>query len=65
MFVVEAVSVITSLISVGNLISGGPFRFNLQISLWLWFTVLFATFAEALAEGRGKAQAETLRKAQT
>lgn len=65
MLVVEAVSVITSLISVGNLISGGPFRFNLQISLWLWFTVLFATFAEALAEGRGKAQAETLRKAQT
>ena len=65
MFVVEAVSVITSLISVGNLISGGPFWFNVQISLWLWFTVLFATFAEALAEGRGKAQAETLRKAQT
>ncbi len=65
MFVVEAVSVITSVISVGNLISGGPFWFNLQISLWLWFTVLFATFAEALAEGRGKAQAETLRKAQT
>jgi K+-transporting ATPase ATPase B chain len=65
MLVVEAVSVITSLIAVGNLISGGPFRFNLQISLWLWFTVLFATFAEALAEGRGKAQAETLRKAQT
>ena len=53
------------LISVGNLISGGPFWFNLQISLWLWFTVLFANFAEALAEGRGKAQAETLRKAQT
>ena len=65
MFVVESVSVVTSLISVGNLISGGPFWFNLQISLWLWFTVLFATFAEALAEGRGKAQAETLRKAQT
>jgi K+-transporting ATPase ATPase B chain len=65
MFVVEAVSVITSLISVGNLISGGPFWFNVQISLWLWFTVLFATFAEALAEGRGKAQAETLRRAQT
>ena len=65
MLVVEVVSVVTSLISVGNFISGGPFRFNLQISLWLWFTVLFATFAEALAEGRGKAQAETLRKAQT
>ena len=42
-----------------NLLSGGPFWFNAQISLWLWFTVLFANFAEALAEGRGKAQAET------
>ncbi len=38
--------------------------FNLQITLWLWFTVLFANFAEAMAEGRGKAQAESLRKAQ-
>src|SRR5262249_50430476 len=41
----------------------GAFTFGLQISLWLWFTVLFANFAEAMAEGRGKAQAETLRKA--
>ncbi len=40
-----------------------PFGFNLQITLWLWFTVLFANFAEAMAEGRGKAQADTLRKA--
>src|SRR5260370_32547990 len=39
------------------------FGFGLQITLWLWFTVLFANFAEAMAEGRGKAQAETLRKA--
>ena len=39
------------------------FAFNLQITLWLWFTVLFANFAEAMAEGRGKAQADTLRKA--
>jgi K+-transporting ATPase ATPase B chain len=65
MFVVEIVSVVTTIIAVNNLFHGGPFWFNLQISLWLWFTVLFATFAEALAEGRGKAQAETLRKAQT
>ncbi len=65
MLTVEIVSVVTSVICVKNLVSGGPFRFNLQIALWLWFTVLFATFAEALAEGRGKAQAETLRKAQT
>ena len=65
MFVVEIVSIVTTLIAVGNLVSGGPFGFNAQISVWLWFTVLFANFAEALAEGRGKAQAETLRRAQT
>ena len=41
------------------------FAFNLQITLWLWFTVLFANFAEAMAEGRGKAQADTLRKARS
>jgi len=65
MFVVEIVSVITTVISAGNLIHGGPFGFNIHISIWLWFTVLFANFAEALAEGRGKAQAETLRRAQS
>ena len=43
--------------------SAGIFGFALQITLWLWFTVLFANFAEAMAEGRGKAQADTLRKA--
>src|SRR5436309_16039445 len=60
MFVVEIGSVITSVL----LFKGGTaFKFNLQITLWLWFTVLFANFAEAMAEGRGKAQAETLRKA--
>ncbi len=65
MFVVEIVSVVTTVIAVDNLISGSPFGFNMQISIWLWFTVLFANFAEALAEGRGKAQAESLRKART
>src|SRR5689334_10910074 len=40
-------------------------KFELQITLWLWFTILFANFAEALAEGRGKAQAENLRKSKT
>jgi len=65
MFVVEVVSVITTVIAISNLASGGPFGFNIHISIWLWFTVLFANFAEALAEGRGKAQAETLRRAQT
>jgi len=64
MFVVEIVSIITTWISISNLIYGGPFLFNAHISVWLWFTVLFANFAEALAEGRGKAQAETLRRAQ-
>jgi len=60
MFVVEIGSVITTAL----LIKGGTaFKFNLQITLWLWFTVLFANFAEAMAEGRGKAQADTLRKA--
>jgi potassium-transporting ATPase ATP-binding subunit len=60
MFVVEIGSVITTAL----LFKGGTaFWFNLQITLWLWFTVLFANFAEAMAEGRGKAQADTLRKA--
>src|SRR5246127_1095076 len=60
MFVVEVGSVITTVL----LFRGcAAFKFNLQITLWLWFTVLFANFAEAMAEGRGKAQADTLRKA--
>jgi len=62
MFVVEVGSVITTTL----LFEGGSaFKFNLQITLWLWFTVLFANFAEAMAEGRGKAQADTLRKARS
>jgi K+-transporting ATPase ATPase B chain len=64
MFVVEVGAVITLVVLVSNLVQHhGSFRFGLQITLWLWFTVLFANFAEAMAEGRGKAQAETLRKA--
>src|SRR5579859_3096962 len=62
MFVVEIGSVITTAL----LFKGGAdFKFNLQITLWLWFTVLFANFAEAMAEGRGKAQADTLRAARS
>ena len=62
MFVVEIGGVITTVL----LFKGGSaFKFNLQITLWLWFTVVFANFAEAMAEGRGKAQAETLRKARS
>src|SRR5271163_480300 len=64
MLVVEIGSVLTTVLLIqGVLNHQGSFAFNLQITLWLWFTVLFANFAEAMAEGRGKAQADTLRKA--
>src|SRR5437868_1912355 len=62
MFVVEVGSVITTILLFR---SHANFEFNLQITVWLWFTVLFANFAEAMAEGRGKAQADTLRKARS
>src|SRR5712692_3663050 len=62
MFVVEVGSVVTTVLLFRGKQS---FAFNLQITLWLWFTVLFANFAEAMAEGRGKAQADTLRKARS
>ena len=66
MFVVEIGSVLTTVLLVRDALAHKPgFGFNLQITLWLWFTVLFANFAEAMAEGRGKAQAETLRKAKS
>jgi K+-transporting ATPase ATPase B chain len=64
MFVVEVGSVLTSALLIDNTLHHRvAFAFNLQITLWLWFTLLFANFAEAMAEGRGKAQADTLRKA--
>lgn len=65
MFVVEIGSAITTAIAIYNMIKGQPYSFDLQISLWLWFTVLFANFAEALAEGKGKAQAESLKKSRS
>jgi len=66
MFVVEIGAVITAYDLVRDRIQHLPgFGFELQITLWLWFTVLFANFAEAMAEGRGKAQADTLRKARS
>jgi len=65
MFIVEIGAVLTTLIAVGDVLSGGNFKFDMQISIWLWFTVLFANFSEALAEGRGKAQAESLRLARS
>src|SRR3982751_5173105 len=69
MFVVEVGSVLTTLQLIRGIIapisSVTHIGFELQITLWLWFTVLFANFAEAMAEGRGKAQADNLRKAKT
>ena len=66
MFVVEVGSAITTVLLVRDAVRHLPgFGFDLQITLWLWFTVLFANFAEAMAEGRGKAQADTLRKAKS
>src|ERR1700727_2088704 len=66
MFVVEVGALLTSVDLVRGIAShAAGFGFSLQITLWLWFTVLFANVAEAMAEGRGKAQAETLRKARS
>lgn len=64
MFVVEVGSILTTGLYVQALFGKGeaPASFILAISVWLWFTILFANFAEALAEGRGKAQAASLRK---
>src|SRR6195256_4191883 len=63
MFVLEIVTALTTVLLVRDLVTGGAhIGFEIQIVLWLWFTVLFANFAEAIAEGRGKAQADALRK---
>jgi K+-transporting ATPase ATPase B chain len=61
MFVVEIVSVLATMLVVFDATAGRPISLSLQVTIWLWLTVLFATFAEALAEGRGKAQAASLR----
>src|ERR1700759_3980752 len=66
MFVVEIVAALTTVIFIRDLITGGAnLGFTFQIILWLWFTVLFAHFAEAVAEARGKAEADSLRKPRT
>jgi K+-transporting ATPase ATPase B chain len=66
MFVVELVSVLTTILVIKALVTGGShIGFAAQITFWLWFTVIFANFAEAVAEGRGKAQAENLRRTRT
>ncbi len=65
MFIVEIGSVITTVALINDLRTGSGALFTGQVAAWLWFTVLFANFAEAMAEGRGKAQAATLRKARS
>src|SRR5580693_2555666 len=66
MFVLEIVTALVTVILIRDLVTGGEhLLFEVQIIVWLWFTVLFANFAEAVAEGRGKAQAETLRRTRT
>src|SRR6201982_4336316 len=65
-FVVEIVAALTTVIFLRDLATGGAnLGFTFQIILWLWFTVLFANFATAIAEGRGKAQADALRRQRT
>jgi K+-transporting ATPase ATPase B chain len=65
-FVTEIEAVLVTAIAIEDLIVGGEtLAFSIQIAIWLWFTVLFATFAESVAEGRGKAQAESLRRSKT
>jgi potassium-transporting ATPase ATP-binding subunit len=66
MFVVAAVSLLTTVLFLKDIFAGGQhLLFSFQIIIWLWFTVLFANFAEAVAEGRGKAQADSLRRTRT
>lgn len=65
MLMVEAISILTTAIAINDLFIGGNYKLHIQIAIWLWFTVLFSTFSEALAEGRGRAQAESLRQARS
>src|SRR6478609_7649988 len=66
MFVLEVVTALTTVVLIRDIVTGGTnLGFEFQIVLWLWFTVLFANFAEAVAEGRGKAQADALRRTRT
>lgn len=65
MFIVEIGAFLSTIIVFRGIFTGNISSFNIQITIWLWFTVLFANFAEAVAEGRGKAQAESLKKSRT
>ncbi|WP_442970705.1 potassium-transporting ATPase subunit KdpB [Roseomonas sp. USHLN139] len=64
-FVTEAVSLLVSVLAIAAALRGEPWGFQAAIAGWLWVTVLFATFAEAVAEGRGRARAESLRRARS
>lgn len=64
-FIVSIGAILTTIIMIAGIYGNNFSSFNLQIAIWLWFTVIFANFAEAIAEGRGKAQAESLRKNRT
>ncbi|MCX6308241.1 MAG: potassium-transporting ATPase subunit KdpB, partial [Bacteroidia bacterium] len=64
-FMVAIGALLTTLVVIGDVYHGSFSAFNFQIAIWLWFTVLFANFSEAIAEGRGKAQADSLRKNKT
>jgi K+-transporting ATPase ATPase B chain len=65
MFVVEIVALLTTVLVIRDVANGTNVLFSAQIAFWLWFTVIFANFAEAVAEGRGKAQADNLRRMRT
>jgi K+-transporting ATPase ATPase B chain len=64
-FTTEVVSALVTVLAIRNIVTGQPAGFTIAIAFWLWLTVLFATFAEAVAEGRGRARAESLRRART
>ena len=64
-FVTEVVAALVTVLGVRNALTGAPWGFAIAIAAWLWLTVIFATFAEAVAEGRGRARAESLRRART
>src|ERR1700723_794788 len=64
-FVTEIVALMVTVVGIEDLTHGKPAAFPFTIAVWLWLTVLFATFAEAVAEGRGRARAESLRRARS
>ncbi|EGO93290.1 K+-transporting ATPase, B subunit, partial (plasmid) [Acidiphilium sp. PM] len=64
-FVTEIIALLTTFVGIREMVSGQAWAFSIVIAIWLWITVLFATFAEAVAEGRGRVRAESLRRARS